>query len=207
MYVPGRLDKYRKLSVISGISVRIVYLVMASPQRPINLELLLGISATFLSLAALIVSIFQTKIAREQQQASVWPHLKDNYVVMDKKFTWSIINNGVGPAIMRKVKLTYKGREYLSPYDLMNEQIQRTNDKGKHVDISFFYSDIRPGEVIKSDGSLLLGEISNSERIPQAFMQIVNDSLYHFSVVYSDVYGNCWQLDQGKITALAKCPD
>lgn len=69
--------------------------------RRINIELLLGTSATFLSLTALVVSIFQTRIAREQQQASVWPHLQDQYVVMDKKFTWSVINNGIGPAIVK----------------------------------------------------------------------------------------------------------
>ncbi|MVM38223.1 hypothetical protein GO730_12640 [Spirosoma sp. HMF3257] len=180
---------------------------MAPIRRRINIELLLGVSATFLSLAALVVSIFQTKIAREQQHASVWPHLKDNYVVMDKKFTWSLINNGVGPAIMKEVKLTYKGRMYKSPYQLMNEQIERTDEKGKHTDVGFFYSSVRPGEVIKNDGELLIGEITNSERIPEAFMHIVNDSLYHFSVVYSDVYNNCWRLEQGKVTPLAKCPD
>ncbi|MVM34703.1 hypothetical protein GO755_32040 [Spirosoma sp. HMF4905] len=207
MYVPGRLDKYRKLSVISGIATPIVYLLMAPVRQRINIELLLGVSATFLSLAALVVSIFQTKIAREQQHASVWPHLKDNYIVMDKKFTWSLINNGVGPAILKKCRLVYKGKLYESPYDLMNEQIQRSDYKNKHIDIGFFYSNVRPGEVIKSDGELLIGEITNSERIPEAFMHIVNDPLYHFTVVYSDVYGNCWQLDQGKVTSLTKCPD
>ncbi|WP_461114717.1 hypothetical protein [Spirosoma jeollabukense] len=100
VYVPGRLDKYRKVSVISGISLRIAYLLMAQARRRINIELLLGISATFLSLAALVVSIFQTKIAREQQQKSVLPYLQVRHQIKNNGIAIFLENEGVGPAFI-----------------------------------------------------------------------------------------------------------
>ncbi len=46
------------------------------PKKKISIDFLLGISAVFLSASALIVSIFQTTIFREQQYASVWPYME-----------------------------------------------------------------------------------------------------------------------------------
>src|SRR6478672_2162589 len=103
-----------------------------SPEKPIvrrkwfNIELLLGISATLLSLCALVVSIFQTNlareqnaIAREQQQASVWPHIQAVYSQNNDDFGWTIINNGVGPAIVKSLTLTYQGKAYKDAHALV----------------------------------------------------------------------------------------
>ena len=94
-YVPARLDKYRKVSFISGSFVRLPTLLMATPRRRINIDMLLGISATLLSLAALVVSIFQTRIDRQQQKASVWPYLKTSSDHIEDDFTF-----GIGPALI-----------------------------------------------------------------------------------------------------------
>lgn len=208
-YVPKRFDKYRKLSVISGIVLPLVYLLMPAPKRRINIELLLGVSATFLSLAALVVSIFQTKIAREQQQASVWPHLQADYSKTDNEFVWNIINNGIGPAIIRSVAVHYRGREYRDAYQLMNEQIQlfdKNTKNHKTVHVNLFYGGVFPGNVIKADGELTLGRLSENEGIADSMARVIRDSTYHFIVNYSDVYGNCWQLDGDKVTAIGECP-
>ena len=91
---------------------------MAQPQRRINIELLLGISATFLSLAALIVSIFQTRIAREQQQASVWPYLQLLVSQHNKECHIGIENKGVGPALVKKSEWLYGNKKYANAQDL-----------------------------------------------------------------------------------------
>jgi len=81
-------------------------------RRRINIELLLGISATFLSLAALVVSIVQTRIAREQQHASVWPYLQILASNFDNELHYGLENKGVGPAIIRDFEIAYRGKTY-----------------------------------------------------------------------------------------------
>lgn len=176
----------------------------AGSKKPINVELLLAISATLLSLGALVIAIFQTKIAREQQQMSVWPHLQVAYAQDNDVFTWSVTNNGVGPAIIKSVALTYQGKAYKTHYDLLFEQIERFKaNQTTHMDIS----DMLPGYVIKTDGEITLGQIKNSVPVANAMRQIIVDSSFHFRVIYSDVYGNCWQNDHDQVTQLANCPD
>ncbi|GAB4034800.1 hypothetical protein [Spirosoma gilvum] len=181
---------------------------MAASKSRFNIELLLGISATFLSLAALVVSIFQTKIAREQQDASVWPYLQADYTKANDSFVWTVVNNGIGPAVIKSTALRYRGRIYKDAYELINEQIQHLSEatpKGKTAHVNFFYGGLSRGNVIKSEGEIKLGEMSGNESIADTLLHIVQDTSYHFTVVYSDVYGNCWQLDQDEVTALGKC--
>lgn len=74
---------------------------MTEQKKRINIELLLSLSATFLSLAALIVAIFQTKIAREQQQKSVMPYLQIRHQITDSQLQIILENKGVGPAFIK----------------------------------------------------------------------------------------------------------
>ena len=84
---------------------------MSVPKRSINIELLLGISATFLSLAALVVSIFQTKIAREQQQKSVLPYLQIRHEISNNQLVIYLENEGVGPAFIKSFVTSYHKKD------------------------------------------------------------------------------------------------
>lgn len=75
----------------------------SAPKRKISIDFLLGISAVFLSASALIVSIFQTTIFREQQYASVWPHLEIIASLRSGSYDYGIENKGVGPAIIKDI--------------------------------------------------------------------------------------------------------
>lgn len=176
-------------------------------KKRFNIELLLGISATLLSIFALGVSIYQAKIAREYQYASVWPHLQVVYTHHNDKFTWAIINNGVGPAIIQSFALAYQGKNYQSPYHLVAKCIKQLQELEEKQDIRLDISDISPGYVIKSGGEVMLCSIENSVPVANAMRQIIDDSLYHFQVVFSDIYHNCWQNDRDKVTPLSDCQD
>ncbi len=200
-YVPGRLDKYQKLSVTSGIAVRVDYLLMTPPRRRITIELLLGISAIFLSLAALVVSIFQTKIAREQQQASVWPYLQVVAANYDRELHYGLENKGVGPAIIKEYKLSYKGKAYPSIKPLFWEQIGVNTPGGKG------FAEVETGDVFKSGEDFEILFVSRSDSIIQKASKMLSDTSFRLRIRYADVYGNCWQLDRNKVTAIGKCPE
>jgi hypothetical protein len=172
---------------------------MRVPKRTINIELLLGISATFLSLAALVVSIFQTKIAREQQQASVWPRLALVTKVLDRNFTYSVVNQGIGPAIIKSTNVAYKGKQYASLESLMFQLTGPLN--GGHYE-----QNIDTDYVIKAEEEVeLFMLIKNNERLSDKLRDAVNDSSFHFRIRYTDVYGNCWEVDHNKTASLGKC--
>lgn len=170
------------------------------PRRRINIELLLGISATFLSLAALIVSIVQTRIAREQQHASVWPRLDLEADVLERNFSLSVGNQGVGPAIVKSVDITYRGKTYPSLLKLFVEQTGPLNG-------NFFTGELTPEAVLKAGDMYSLYALSrNDEAMSNRLKAVVNDSSMHYRIVYSDIYNNCWVYDQGHITPLDNCP-
>lgn len=173
---------------------------MAIPRRRINIELLLGISATFLSLAALVVSIFQTKIAREQQQASVWPRIATSSDVLDLNFYFTVANQGVGPAIIKSVDTAYRGRNYSSLSELLFQQTGR-------LDGGYLYANLKQEMVLKAGDEYELFKVTrNDEPLSFKLQEVIKDSSFHFRIRYADVYGNCWQLDRDKVTSLGKCP-
>jgi hypothetical protein len=177
------------------------------PKNPINIELLLGLSATFLSFAALIVSIFQTRIAREQQQASVWPYVQVSSNHLDNDFVLLLKNNGVGPALIKKAEFGYRGTSELSHIKLLN-QIMSTGTPGDSLlKASRFWNDILPGDVLKAGDEIEIYKTLNSGYLADFLGNVISDSTFQFRITYSDVYGNCWLLNHGKVTRLDDCPE
>jgi hypothetical protein len=79
-----------------------------------NIEIIVGIMATIVSICALVVSVTQTRIMREQQYAQVWPNLTygiwsaNTFVDSTAEFEFHLNNKGVGPAIIKDIKIKYK---------------------------------------------------------------------------------------------------
>lgn len=174
---------------------------MPTPKKRINVELHLSLSAVFLSLAALIVSILQTKIARDQQHASVWPRIMTSDGVLDLNFSFLIANQGVGPAIIKSADVFYKGRRYATLSQLLFQQTG-------HLSGGFVYRDLEPETVLKAgDEYELFRFIRNDESLSFKLEKVTNDHSFHFRIHYTDIYGNCWLLDRNKVTELGQCPD
>lgn len=66
------------------------------------------IVASLVGLLALLVSGYTAYIQRQQVRAQVWPHLSIAYQDQAQKLT--VFNKGVGPAIVRGVKVTVDGK-------------------------------------------------------------------------------------------------
>ncbi|GAB3694209.1 hypothetical protein GCM10027592_14890 [Spirosoma flavus] len=174
---------------------------MPAPKKRINIELHLSLSATFLSLAALIVSIFQTKIARDQQHASVWPFLQITGSSYDQEFHYGLENKGVGPAIIKDYSLIYKGKSYSNVRDLFWEHIGRSTSGAKG------FGNVSIGDVFKSGEDLELLFVSRNDSIVQKVEQMMADTSFLVRIRYADVYGNCWLLEQNKVKELGSCSE
>lgn len=179
----------------------------ASPGKPINIELLLGLSATFLSLAALIVSIFQTRIARDQQQASVWPYVQVSINHFDNDFILLLKNNGVGPALIKKVEFGFRGRNETSHIKLLNQVVNTELSQDSVSKAGRFFNDVVPGDVLKAGEEIEIYKTLQNRYLADFMGKVIADSTFRFRITYSDVYGNCWLLDHGKVTQLDDCPE
>ncbi|WP_288425045.1 hypothetical protein [uncultured Spirosoma sp.] len=173
----------------------------APRRRRINIELLLGISATFLSLAALVVSIVQTSIAREQQHASVWPYLQVLTSNLEDELHYGLENKGVGPAIIRDFEITYRGKTYKNVRQVFYSVIGRTTSGGKG------FGTVSKGMVFKSGDDMDMLFVTKNDTIVSQVNAMLGDSSFHIRIRYADVYGNCWLLDREKVTELGSCPE
>ena len=79
-----------------------------------NSERILSLSAMSISFITLIIFIYQTNLMSKQNDLSILPYLQvsESANSAAPSFTLSILNHGVGPAILESVHLEYEGKSY-----------------------------------------------------------------------------------------------
>lgn len=187
---------------------------MAAARQPrpkrINYELWLTVSAVVISVCALVVSVVQTRIAREQQTASVWPYLQIREEPMDDNLTVYLDNNGVGPAVVQQMDFFFRQKRYEYLPGLIAVNI---DDKHR---TAFFQAakdsdQLTPGDVLKAGSTLTVYQIMKADSSIQPIRQILRDSTFRVEIRYRDVYGNCWQLShrwrKNTVAELGRCGD
>lgn len=183
---------------------------MPAPRKSItvrvNFELWLTVSAVVISVCALVVSVVQTRIAREQQTASVWPRLMLSADVLERNFSISLVNQGVGPAIIRNVAIHCRGKDYDDLSELLLNTVGREGG-------GFFTAALAPDMVLKSGDEVNLFALTRGDEAMSFRLRdiVYRDDSFRFEVVYSDVYGNCWKLHRSnrreKVVQLGECVD
>lgn len=178
--------------------------------RKPNYQLVLSVAAILLSLCGLLVSGYQAKIARENQQMSVWPHLHFDAERDEQDFELAVANDGVGPAIIRQTDLRYAGKP-ASDHITFLKTMERTKVPDSLRAGGHNYRSFLPGDVLKVGDEKGLYTIRDNNLLADTLQGIMQDSVFQFRVTYSDVYDNCWQViyrqDRNTITKLRNCPD
>lgn len=69
--------------------------------------MIVALSAVLIGICALVVSVVQVRIMREEQHASVWPRLvlAQSYS-QGRRFGVVVSNPGIGPAVVKSVTAT-----------------------------------------------------------------------------------------------------
>ncbi len=165
-----------------------------------NVNVLLGLSAVFLSASALIVSIIQTTIFKEQQYATVWPYMQISAFFSGDSYSYGLENKGVGPAIIKDFTYSYQGKNYSSTREVFTA-LFGAGVKGVG------YSAITKDYVFKSGESIAVLTIDMPDSLIQGYISKWEGADLQLQVIYSDVYGNCWKLVDGVSTRLSSCPE
>ena len=85
------------------------------------------ISALLISILALVVSIFEASILRTQQKATVWPYVTIEEGFNSQGFRIEAMNKGVGPAMIKSVRIDYNGNP-VSTYLELLDRAKPNND-------------------------------------------------------------------------------
>jgi hypothetical protein len=77
-----------------------------------------GLSAMFVGVCSLFITLYQTHLTRQAQSASVLPYLAIAVTSNDEGTYVTLRNDGVGPARIEDIRIHYRGKDQLAdPYD------------------------------------------------------------------------------------------
>ena len=163
-----------------------------SRKKGIQAEMLVGVSAVFIGVCALAVSLYETKLMREEQRASVLPIIelgRSHYTREDSPDKWRLSlhaeNVGIGPAVIEDFHVTVDGKPQLTWRAAIGELL------GKDVPVSYGQSTIN-GRTIPSDRMITMFDLSNSEIAADIVREFER---LNFEACYCSVFGECWTTD------------
>ena len=73
-------------------------------------EMIVALSALLISVVTTIIGLYSTMIDRSYARASVWPRVEiyRSHSLEKGYFSYGVMNNGTGPAIIKYAKVTTK---------------------------------------------------------------------------------------------------
>lgn len=144
------------------------------------------------SFGTLFTILYQTQLTRKQQYASVLPYLemwnsspgREGY-----NYKYVLINNGIGPAFIRDVKVHYAD----STYAIDPANFARLVIKPKDSLSSYFYSNISKGRVVPAGGEIDLVGVKN-DTVNAGILRswFANNDTLQVEIIYESVYGERW---------------
>jgi energy-converting hydrogenase Eha subunit F len=157
---------------------------------------LTGISALIVSILTLIGFTYEIQITRKQQYASVLPYLQvRNLEMYTPNYKLSIINDGLGPAFIKSIKVIDDGTEYIGdPQAYLAAKNLNITDSLVYT-YSTIYTDrlIPPGKQI--DMITAVGDDDNALRLSNIF---VREGL-NIQIEFESVFGERWILSHQKV--------
>jgi hypothetical protein len=151
-----------------------------------NAEMLVAISAIFLSVITVAVGVYSAYVDREYSRASVWPSLQIgrsfNISQNQKTYKYVVLNNGTGPAIIKSVELSYKNNYYKTWQELFNEfGIEKSNFSQAHISTTVVPTNKQINALV-TDNPLLVDSL------------LMPDKGFHVAICYCSIFDECWRV-------------
>ena len=157
-----------------------------------NADKIISTTALIVGVGSLFVIVYQTTLIRQAQYASVLPYLEIYSSQSSNKYLkWNLSNTGLGPAIIKDVRVQYQGKVYegdLGPF--FNEHFKSAGP--------LYWNGIRNGNLIPAgnDQTLIGGDTTQNKGL-QRFFSTYNeeDTIINIPVLeitYSSIYGETW---------------
>lgn len=151
----------------------------------------MSLIAMVVSIAALVVSVYEARIMNAQKETSVWPYLKVNSGIKTDSekvlISMKLTNKGVGPAIVRKTQLNLKSFNLeMSEYDETIQTLVETLPEEMMQGLTLnadFSGVLSPGEEV------VLYELELSSSVMDYWKYVPE-----YNLCYCSIYDECWNL-------------
>lgn len=162
----------------------------------ISAEMITAISAMFIGVCALAVSLYEASLIREHQRASVWPNVELGYTYNQDGLSMIIANTGIGPARIRHLAVEVDGQ----PIEHWGEMFERFELPGENYLVTHVSR-----RVIPPNTELHMLKVNPTGPIDELYRQSHRLSI---RTCYCSVYEECWQMEFGESsTPVVACPD
>lgn len=176
----------------------------AAPSRLRSRPDLISVLALAVSVFALAIGTWQTRLMQSQARAS-WPYLSIGYTytsgVDADAFLWTIDNNGVGPALVQSVSMRLDGK----PMRNWNEVLVALGSKQRAnmATTSFAGSVIPPSTNRETTISAIR---ANDHDVAALFKGAIQR--FRMDICYCSVYDDCWvaHWQRWRAEAVDRCP-
>jgi len=165
------------------------------PKRKWETGLILGIIALLINIITVSVYINQTRIMRSQQHVAAWPYLEWRAIFNeDDGFSLNIRNNGLGPALIKSVRIKVDGKEFANMDSLFVQ----------HLGTSYF-PHLQSGvqnRVLPAGESVKRVEVTDIDWAWKLF-ELIQYHQFEYEICYESVYGDAWiskglEVEEGK---------
>ncbi len=166
-------------------------------RRFLKPEMIMAMAAVVMSVCALVVSVVQVRIMREQQKAAVWPYPEIGFSYNEEGLMLSFTNKGIGPALVKTVEITLDGEIKKQWPEVLAAILTEVPN--------YSYSTIRdrvfPAE--KGVRVLLLPSGPDALKVRDALRS--GAVRLGFLICYCSVYDDCWELTLERRDPVAEC--
>lgn len=155
---------------------------------------IMAICAIVTSVLSISICIYQTHLTLKEQKASVWPHLHIAQPAFwgipgKSKYAFNIVNDGIGPAIIVKCGIYYKGIYYEKGVEKFINTFENSVLKDRPLN---FYGNIE--QMVVSSGNVI--EFLSSS-FPEKDAQFLHNFFYNeatIEIIYKSVYDEYWRV-------------
>lgn len=162
-----------------------------------------SVLALGVSLLALAIGAYQTRLMQDQARASVWPYLTIGTTYtndLDKDgFVLQVDNFGIGPAKIGSVKLALDGK----PQRSWDDVLEALDVKDASYSTSSLHGDVIPPNINRETtiGAIRINERKAAKLFHEA------DSRFTLEICYCSVYDECWisRWHRSGVEPVARC--
>lgn len=168
-------------------------------KKKIKTEAFAAVTAIIVSACALGVSFYEVRIMRAQQKTSVWPHVEIGQQYDGEGFALEANNKGVGPALVKSLKVSVDG----NPVNSLSQLLDTILGKDHGIGWANYSVHNVNGKVLEAGYDMPMVRFKWNEKTRE-----LQDNLERIKIemIYGSIYDDCWKLTFDSNPEPCECP-
>lgn len=168
-------------------------------ERALRLDFFVAMAALIISALTAATLIYQTRVIGNQYAATIWPYLSIDSTYGSSGEEIDIVNDGLGPALIRSAQLSVDGKPVSAWNDyfrvLAAEPAIRHLFLGNRKALStatIVTASIGPSTTVRPGDTHTLLKIAVSSPLPASVLQELQRHVVAIDFCYCSLNGSCW---------------